>query len=140
WGSYPNPNGYSTSHTLHADFESRFVREHATLAAVVAHMRPLATSSAPIAAQIGTYLAASASQVVPLYALDKRGAFANATPQAIDFVDARLADSAAEFRDLVVDAWLASTAVKVGYPDAITPAQVESGSIVPTRKAVDASD
>jgi hypothetical protein len=63
----------------------------------------------------------------PLYELDKRGAFANATPEAVDFTEARLADGAAELRDLVVEAWDASATMKVGYPHAITPAEVDSG-------------
>jgi hypothetical protein len=140
WGPYPNPKGYSTSHTIHADFEGAFVRAHATLDAVAAHMRPPATSAAPIAAQIGAYLASSAAQVAPLYELDKRGAFANATPEAVDFTEARLADGAAELRDLVVEAWDASATVKVGYPHAITPAEVDSGLAIPTRAAVGPSD
>ncbi|MBD5604155.1 MAG: S1/P1 Nuclease [Candidatus Eremiobacteraeota bacterium] len=140
WGAYPNPNGYSQSHTLHADFETRFVDAHATLDAVTAAMAPVRPSTAPIATLVGTYLAASASHVVPLYDLDKAGAFANATPDAVTFVDARLADGAAEFRDLVVDAWHASDTVKVGYPHAITPADVESGTVMPTRALAGAAD
>jgi hypothetical protein len=140
WGDGANPNGYSTSHTLHADFEGAFVRAHAKLAAVTAHMHPLVASDAPIATLVDTYLMATVSNVVPLYEMDKRGGFANGTPAAIDFVDARLADGASELRDLVVDAWSASANVKVGYPNAITPAQVDSGSAVPMRTSADVSD
>ncbi len=140
WGDYPNPNGYSESKTLHADFESSFVREHATYAAVVAHMAQPQISSAPIATLVGSYLAATASHVISLYELDKRGAFANQTPEAIDFTDARLADGAAEMRDLVVDAWNASGTIKVGYPHGITPNDVDSGIAFPTRSLVGGSD
>ena len=140
WGAYPNPNGYSESRTLHADFETRFVIAHATLAAVVAHMRPPAPSTAPIAQQVGAYLEASAANVGPLYQLDKIGAFANGTPAAVDFTDARLADGAAELRDLVADAWTASSTVKVGYPHAITPAEVDAGTATPTRGAAGPAD
>jgi hypothetical protein len=140
WGSYPNPNGYSNARTVHADFETRFVRERATLDAVRSHMRPLATSTAPIAAQIGTYLENSASHVVPLYELEKTGGFATGSPAAVDFVDARLADGAAELRDLIVEAWYASATLKVGYPHGITPADVSAGLAVPTRADVDSSE
>jgi hypothetical protein len=140
WGDYPNPNGYSESKTIHADFESGFVREHATYDAVIAHMAAPQPSSAPIATLVATYLAATASHVVPLYELDKHGAFANATPEAIDFTDARLADGAAELRDLVADAWNASGAMKVGYPHAVTPNDVDSGIAFPTRAIVGGSD
>jgi hypothetical protein len=127
WGNFPNPNGYTTATTTHAAFEGDFVRSHATLQAVRAKMRPLAESATPIADAVGTYLEASASQVVPLYELEKHGDFANGTPAAVDFVDARLADGATELRDLIVDAWAASSTVKVGYPNGITPAEAENG-------------
>jgi hypothetical protein len=140
WGDYPNPNGYTESKTIHADFESSFVREHATYDAVIAHMAAPQPSSAPIATLVATYLAATASHVVPLYELDKHGAFANAAPEAIDFTDARLADGAAELRDLVADAWNASGAMKVGYPHAVTPNDVDSGIAFPTRAIVGGSD
>jgi hypothetical protein len=129
WGNYPNPNGFTESKETHANFEGAFVREHATLAAVLAHMRAPAVSSDPIATQVGTYLKASASQVVPLYTIEKQGGFASGSPAAIDFVDARLADGAAELRDLIVAAWNESATVKVGYPDAVTPAEAEGGTL-----------
>jgi len=139
WGDFPNPNGFTTSTRTHADFEGAFVRAHATLAAVEAHMRAPATSSAPIADQVGAYLEAGAANVVPLYTLEKRGDFASGSPAAVDFVDARLADGAAELRDLVVEAWDASGSMKVGYPAGITPAEAENGT-VPPRNLVSPSD
>jgi hypothetical protein len=92
-------------------------------------MRSPAVSSDPIAQQVGTYLAASAAHVVPLYTIEKQGGFSSGSPAAIDFVDARLADGAAELRDLIVAAWNESATVKVGYPDAVTPAEAEGGTI-----------
>jgi hypothetical protein len=129
WGAYPNPNGYSVSHTVHADFESRFVDAHATLAAVTARMRPPASSGAPIAAQIGAYLRATEANVGPLYELEKRGDFASGSAAAVNFTNARLADGAAELRDLITLAWVDSANVKVGYPHAVTPAEVDLGQI-----------
>jgi len=139
WGDFPNPNGFTTSTRTHADFEGAFVRAHATLAAVEAHMRAPATSSAPIADQVGAYLEAGAANVVPLYTLEKRGDFASGSPAAVDLVDARLADGAAELRDLVVEAWDASGSMKVGYPAGTTPAEAENGT-VPPRNLVSPSD
>ncbi len=140
WGAFPNPNGYSVSHTVHADFESRFVDAHATLAAVTAHMRPPAVSEAPIAAQIGAYLRATAAHVVPLYELEKRSDFSSGSAAAVDFTNARLADGAAELRDLITLAWVDSANVKVGYPHAITPAEVDSGQVPFDRLRVTAGD
>jgi len=139
WGDFPNPAGYTTSKTTHASFEGAFVRAHASIDDVKAKMRPLAISDAPIAAQVGAYLTATASYVVPFYQLEKNGAFANASRGAQDFTDARLADGAAEFRDLIVGAWNASGTTVVGYPNGITPAAAESGT-TPERDRVDVSD
>jgi len=139
WGNYPNPAGYTEAKTTHAHFEGAFVRAHATLDAVKGLMRPLAISSDPIATQVGAYLKASASEVVPFYELEKTGAFENATPSAVEFTDRRLADGAAELRDLIVDAWNASATIVVGYPNGLTPESAESGTI-PLRKQIDSSD
>lgn len=131
WGDFPNPNGFTQSRRTHAQFEGAFVRAHATLEAVKAHMRAPASSDAPISTQVGTYLEATAGNVVPFYTLEKRGEFESSTPAAVDFLDARLADGASELRDLVVAAWDASGSLRVGYPDGITPAEAESGKSSP---------
>ncbi len=128
WGDYANPDGFTTSHSLHSQFEGAFVRAHATLAGVAAKMHPLQASSEPIATIVGRYLTATSAQVVPLYRLEKAGAFASASGDAVDFVDSRLADGASAFRDLIVDAWSASATMPVGYPNPVTPAEVESGA------------
>jgi hypothetical protein len=139
WGNYPNPSGFTESKETHANFEGAFVRAHATLDAVIAHMHPPVQSSEPIAQLVGTYLATSASYVAPLYTLEKQGGFAAGSPAAVDFVDARLADGASALRDLIASAWTASATVKVGYPDGITPADAEGGA-APHRNQVAPTD
>ncbi len=133
WGNYPNPNGYSKALTTHAMFESDFVRAHATLADVVAHMRPYAACNCTIKQQVARYLRASLAHVVPLYEIEKRGGFANGTPEAVDFMEARLGDGATMLRDMIVEAWEESATMKVGYPRGITPKDAEAGDVVPTR-------
>lgn len=128
WGDAANPDNFTTSHQTHAAFESSFVDQHATLASVRADMHPQATLSAPIAQLIGTYVLATHSNVIPFYRLEKAGAFAHATPEAVAFADARLAAGACELRDLVVAAYDASATLPVGYPNGITPAQAERGA------------
>jgi hypothetical protein len=141
WGDYPNPNGYTTSHTIHSRFETAFVRAHATEAAVVAAMSPPALSSAPIADQIGAYLRRSASYVPKLYDIEKRGGFNDpASPEAIAFVDQRLADGASELRDLITEAYSAADNEPVGYPNPVTPLEADSGLKVPTRAGSSYSD
>jgi hypothetical protein len=134
WGDYPNPNGYSMSRSLHSRFEGDFVRAHATLDAVDAAMSAPALSDAPIADQIGAYLRRSASYVPKLYQIEKRGGFNDpGSPEAVGFMVDRLADGASELRDLVSEAYKASDNTKVGYPNAITPLEAESGAAIPTR-------
>ena len=134
WGEYPNPKGYTTSHTLHSRFEGDFVRAHATYATVVADMTAPALSDAPIADQIGAYLRRSAANVPALYDIEKRGGFNDpASSEAIAFMEERLADGAAELRDLITEAYKASDTEKVGYPNAITPLEAESGLKLPSR-------
>lgn len=134
WGDYPNPHGYTTSHSLHARFEGEFVRVHATQDAVIAAMSKPALSSAPIADQIGAYLRRTAANVPALYDIEKRGGFSDpASPEAIAFANQRLADGASELRDLITEAYSASDNMKVGYPNSVTPLQVESGVATATR-------
>lgn len=133
WGKYPNPKGYSTDTHVHSNFESAFVQAHANIADVLAHMRPYKACGCTIQQEIATYLHASQSQVVPLYEIDLRGGFKDSTPEAVDFMRARLGDGATMMRDLIVDAWGASSSLKVGYPRGMTPADAEAGTMTPTR-------
>lgn len=109
---------------VHARFEGEFVRAHVTVGAVA----QLVESGGPrdighrigqeeLLAQIGTYLIATNSQVPQLYSIEKRGGFRKATPEAIVFTTARVADGARELRDLVVQAWDNSAYESVGYPE-----------------------
>lgn len=140
WGEYPNPKGYTTSHSLHSHFEGAFVRTHATQDAVLAAMTKPQLSPAPIADQIGAYLRRTASNVDRLYDIEKRGGFNDpASPEAVAFVDQRLADGASELRDLITEAYTASDNMKVGYPNSVTPLQVESGALRATRAGTGAS-
>ena len=141
WGDFPNPKGYTTSHTLHSRFEGDFVRAHASYQTVVADMTAPALSSAPIADQIGAYLRRSAATVPTLYDIEKRGGFNDpASSEAIAFMDQRLADGASELRDLITEAYAASDDEKVGYPNPITPLEAESGLKLPTRGVASFSD
>jgi hypothetical protein len=132
WGKYPNPKGYSTKTDVHAKFESDFVNAHATIADVRAHMRPYKACGCTIQQEVVTYLKASRSQVVPLYEIDLRGGFANASPEAVEFMRARLGDGATMLRDMIVDAYGASSTLKVGYPKSMTPADAEAGTVIPS--------
>jgi len=133
WGPYPNPKGY-TQEKIHAPFEGDFVVRNLTMAGVKAAMRPASDClNCDVFANISSYLTTTHSYVEPVYQMWSHGELKDGDPAGIAFVTARLADGAAELRDLVVDAWNASGKMVVGYPGA-TAADVEAG------KAGDAYD
>jgi hypothetical protein len=59
---------------------------------------------------------ATTAEVIPLYALEKAGAFSDGDPKGKGFEAERMAVAASELRDLVIDAWRASADTAVGYP------------------------
>jgi hypothetical protein len=132
WGRYPNPAGYSDSHTIHARFETRLVDAVATDASVAVQVGPYRPSSVPIATRVATYLRGSLAAVPQVYALEAAGGIDAASPAAVALVTSRLAAAATMLRDLAADAWTASDGRSVGYP-AISVTDVESGKIVLTQ-------
>ena len=129
WGDHPNPHGY-TQDKIHAPFEGAFVHDHLTLASVEAAMRP-ARPCTPIAACTIAYLQTTNSQVEPLYALWSTGGFSRADAASIAFTTARVADGAAELRDMIAAAWKASDDGVAGYKPEITVKDAEAGRPVP---------
>jgi len=123
WGEYPNPNGYATSHHIHAMFESEFVATHVGLEDVRPHLGAY-TAEKPdrlltqqqLAARVGAMLLESAKAVRPLYEIEKRHGFDRATPEAVTFTASQLARGASTLRDLIALAWEDSLNQKVGYP------------------------
>ncbi|MBV9271731.1 MAG: S1/P1 Nuclease, partial [Candidatus Eremiobacteraeota bacterium] len=113
WGNYPNPEQFSSDNHLHAFFESDFVNAHVdpgSVASKLAALKDCSANGAPlddahVMAMMTSYLQASASTVPTLYRIDQRHGFRDATPEAVDFVDSRLAAGASELRDLIVCAW-----------------------------------
>lgn len=136
WGNYPNPNGF-TEAPIHSFFESRFVNEYATTADVTKLVKPYEAaapttfiSDRAMLDQIGAYLTQSASQVVPLYQIEKAGGFKDGSPQAVAFVDKQLAHGATEFRNLITLAWQDSLYGSVSYPE-IKVTDILAGKVVP---------
>jgi hypothetical protein len=133
WGNFPNPNGFTQEH-IHGPFEGDFVVRNLRFDAVRAAMRPPADcGSCDIAAMTAAYLADTHRYVEPVYQMWKDGALKDGDPKGVAFVTARVADGAAELRDLVTAAWNASGRMVVGYPG-VSAADVEAG------KAGDAYD
>jgi hypothetical protein len=116
WGKYPNPDGF-TQAKIHSPFESKYVHENITEKDVAAAVPAYRDCQCAIWTRTAEYLVASNSQVVPLYRLEKQGAFGKATPEGTAFVSQQLARGAAELRDMIIDAWHHSEALGVGYPE-----------------------
>ena len=132
WGDHPNPNGYSTSPTLHARFEADFVSGHLKRAEVAKAMAAYRPCGCTIQQRTAAYLSHSNALVTRLYDLEKQDAFATAPPDARAFATERLAAGAAELRDMIVDAWDASRKASVGIPG-VPVRDVESGKVIPSQ-------
>lgn len=106
----PNPNGYTTEHKIHVQFESVYVSANIKAADV----EPLVKAAQPVKiddewTQYWTYLMHSHGLVEKVYQLEKAGALTDAgTPEAKSFTEERLAAGAIELRDLIYSAWVHS--------------------------------
>lgn len=125
---------------IHARFETEFVHKHVK-AIAVGKLVPAGGPRAPevllaqnaLLGRIGSYLSATNAEVPMLYAIAKRRGFARATPEAIAFTTARVADGARELRDLIVLAWDNSLYASVGYPQ-MRVSDILDGTVRPQPK------
>jgi hypothetical protein len=129
WGDFPNPEGF-TQERIHVPFENQYVHNNVRDAEVGRLMPADRDCGCAITARIAAYLTASQAEVVPLYRLEKTGAFAKPTPEGEAFVTQQLALGAAELRDMIVDAWHESDKQSVGYPP-VKVLDVEAGKADP---------
>jgi hypothetical protein len=106
----PNPNGYTTSNKIHAQFESTYLGANikpADVAPLVAAAKPRVIDDEWT--EFLDFLAQDNAQVEKVYQLEKVGGFTGAgTPEAKSFTAQRLAIGAAELRDLIYSAWVHS--------------------------------
>jgi hypothetical protein len=126
WGPFPNPRGFSNARGIHARFEGAFVRANLRRETVEGRLHPYRACRCSIADRMRAVILESHAQVVPFYVLEKSGAFRKATAAGIDFAAARLAAGAAATRDMIVDAWRASSAMGVGFP-MVSVRDIEAG-------------
>jgi hypothetical protein len=131
WGEGPNPEGFVTTAGLHAKFEAAFVDAHVSEAEVAAKLRPAHSCMEPVQACVTAYLTATQEGVLPVYRLEKAGAFDAATPEAKAFTIQCLAEAASMLRDMVADAWRASGDAMLGYRTKASVADLEAGKTDP---------
>jgi len=116
----PNPNGYTTQHTIHGQFETAYVGANIKandFAAMVTSPKPLKD---PFADYVG-YLKESHGLVENVYSLEKDGGFTGkGTPAAFDFTTRRLAAGSQMLLNLWYTAWIESAAPAPEHP-ASTP-------------------
>lgn len=108
WTGKDNPNGYTTAHTIHSQFETAYVAANIKITDVRAAMQPLA----PIHDEWSdymSYLRHTSTLVERVYQIDLTHGFDGAgTPEAKTFTTERLAAGADELRDLIYAAWVKS--------------------------------
>ena len=103
----PNPNGYTTAHTIHWQFEGPFVGANIQAPEIQAKMTPTHTLEGDIFADYVAYLRHSATYVERVYQLEKVGGFVGqGTAESREFTAERLAAGASMLRDMIYTAWL----------------------------------
>lgn len=104
----PNPNGYTTGHKIHGQFETAYVAANLTAKDFAGVMKAPEKLNHPFEDYL-SYLKESHGLVENVYALDKAGGFTgNGTPEARDFTIHRLAAGSQMLLNLWYTAWLES--------------------------------
>jgi hypothetical protein len=105
----PNPNGYTTAHTIHWAFEGPFVGANLHAADVEPKMTPPHAIEGDLFDAYVAYLRQSATHVEQVYQFEKVGGFTGAgSAESRDFTASRLAAGASMLRDMVLTAWMES--------------------------------
>ena len=105
----PNPNGYTTEHRIHSQFESQFVSANIKAADVAKLIPEKPAVMGDVFDDYVAYLKHSHGLVEKTYQLEKTGAFTDAgTPAGREFAEERLAAGATELRDMIYSAWVKS--------------------------------
>ena len=108
-----NPNGYTTQHDIHAQFETAYVAANITANSFAAFVRAPERLNDVFADYIA-YLKQSNALVEKVYALEKAGGFREkGSPEALEFTRHRLAAGSQMLLNLWYTAWLESAVTPV---------------------------
>ncbi len=124
----PNPNGYTTQHGIHSQFETAYVLANIKASDFAGMVTDPKQLTDPFADYV-TYLKESHGLVEDVYSLEKDGGFTGkGTPSAFDFTTRRLAAGSQMLLNLWYTAWIES-----GQPAPEHPPQAPATS-TPTTK------
>lgn len=105
----PNPNGYTTAHQIHSQFETAFVAANLHAADVQAKMTAAKAIDGDMFDAYVAYLRHTATYVEKVYQLEKAGGFTGAgSAESREFTAERLAAGASMLRDMIYTAWIES--------------------------------
>ena len=105
----PNPNGYTTDHKIHWQFEGPFVGANLHAPEVKARMTPAKAVEGDVFDSYMAYIRHSSTYVEKVYQLEKAGGFTGAgSAESREFTAERLAAGASMLRDMIYTAWLES--------------------------------
>jgi hypothetical protein len=105
----PNPNGYTTEHKIHWQFEGPFVEANLREPEVRAKMTQPKAVDGDIFDAYVAYLRQSKTYVEKVYQLEKAGGFVGkGTAESREFTAERLGAGASMLRDMIYTAWLES--------------------------------
>jgi len=122
----PNPNGYTTEHRIHAQFESTYVAANITAKDFAGLVKSPERLDDPFARYVA-YLRQSNGMVENVYALEKAGGFTGkGSPEAFDFTTHRLAAASQMLLDLWYTAWMESAVPVPEHPSSTPPSKTAS--------------
>jgi hypothetical protein len=105
----PNPNGYTTEHKIHWQFEGPFVEANIHEADVRAKMTDPKAIDGDLFDAYVAYLRTTKTYVEKVYQLEKAGGFLGAgSAESREFTAERLAAGASMLRDMIYTAWVES--------------------------------
>ena len=105
----PNPNGYTTDHKIHWQFEGPFVAANLHIVDVQTKMTPARAIDSDMFDSYVSYLRHTATYMEKVYQLERAGGFSGAgSAESRDFTAERLAAGASMLRDMIYTAWVDS--------------------------------
>lgn len=105
----PNPNGYTTEHKIHWEFEGPFVAANIHSDQVGSKMTPVHAVDGDVFDSYVAYLRQTATSVERVYQLEKAGGFVGVgSAESRDFTAEQLARGASMLRAMIYTAWLRS--------------------------------